>query len=436
MMLRAKLLVSIFLSLMVSLPFPLGGSEVSADPPAPSDPSAVPAQAGARQAGGTPFPLFPGLEESVEFWKLVFTRYSISEVIFHDPLEATKIYKVLEVGESRAARRLIEAEREKIMREHGLRPNEKKVRAQWGVKERFVSGLKLSRRYLDQMQRIFQEEGLPMELTYLPLVESSFDLHARSRAGALGIWQFMPSTGKRFLRITPTVDERRDPMESTRAAARFLKENYELFGNWPLAITAYNHGREGILRAVREVGSKDLMEIIRRYQGPFFGFASKSFYAEFLAAVEVARRSEEFFPNVEYHSPFPLEELQMERAISIAALLKPTAISQSEFLEWNPALSPKIKDIPSGYRVKVPPEKLEIFLTAYQQIVEPSFIKRKTPSLGERSVSWIRHRVAEGETLSQIAKHYRISVGEIQRANRLANTHLIAAGQHLKIPKP
>lgn len=386
-------------------------------------------------ADETPFPLLPGLEEAVEFWKLVFTRHSGSELIFHDTQEPMKIYKVLEIGENDPSRRLIEEERGKIVREYGVGGDEKRVRVQRGIKERFASGLRVSRKYLEQMQRIFSEEGLPTELAYLPLVESSFDLHARSRAGALGIWQFMPSTGRKFLRISPAVDERKDPMESTRAAARFLKQNYEIFGNWPLAITAYNHGREGVTRAIAEVGSKDLMEIIRRYQSPSFGFASKSFYAEFLAALEVARRSEEFFPALDYHPPFPLEEIEVKRPVAVAALLKPTDIPRSEFLEWNPALNPNIRDIPTGYRVKVPAEKLELFLAAYQRVAEPSSAKAKALPAPEGALSWARHRVAPGETLSQIAKNYQISVDEIQQANGLASAHLIAAGQQLKIPK-
>lgn len=413
---RSKKLLAFFLfSLLASLPSSLVSKKGYADE--------------------NPLPLLPGLEAAVEFWKLVFTRYRGSELIFHDTLEPTKIYKVLEVGENNVPRRLIGEEKERIMKEHDLGTDEKRVRSQRGIKERFASGLRLSRRYLGQMQQIFQEEALPVDLTYLPLVESAFDIRARSHAGALGLWQFMPSTGKRFLRVGPTLDERRDPLESTRAAARFLKQNYEIFGNWPLAITAYNHGREGMLRAVNEVGSRDLMEIIRRYQSPLFGFASKSFYAEFLAAIDVAKKSEEFFPNLQYHPSIPFEEMELDRTVSIAQLLKPMNVSLSEFLEWNPALSPNIHEMPRGYRVKVPPEKLEEFVAAYQKVVGPSSVDRSVRIVPVSTVSWIRHRVAAGETLSQIAKHYRTSVQEIQRANKLTSAHLIAAGQHLKIPK-
>jgi len=389
---------------------------------------------GELSAQEAPFPVLPGLEGAVEFWKLVFTRYGASELIFHDPVEPPKIYKVLEPGEGKAARRLIEEERARILQEAGFGPDEKRVHVQRGVKERFLAGLKLSGKYMGQMQRIFREEGVPEELAYLPLVESSFNIHARSRAGALGMWQFMPSTGKKFLRVSRTIDERRDPLESTRAAARFLKRNYEIFDSWPLAITAYNHGRDGILRAVSEVGSKDLMEIIRRYQGPAFGFASKSFYAEFLAALEVAKKSEEFFPDLELHSPMTFEEMEVRRSISIAALLKPTDVERKQFLEWNPALHPKIKDIPGGYRVKFPSDKQELFLTAYRKLVEPASVKHASAAVHESAVSWTRHRVARGETLSQIAKNYRVPVGEIQQANRLGNSHLITAGKDLKIP--
>lgn len=369
-------------------------------------------------AGEDAFPLLPGLESSVEFWKLVFTKYGRSELIFYDSINPTKIYKVVEAGKRRVVRRLIRVERRKIKRRYGLKSSDR-VRVQRGVKERFVLGLEHSRRYLEQMQRIFEERGLPIELAYLPLIESSFQIDAYSHAGAVGIWQFMRSTGRRFLHITSRVDERKDPLESTRAAASLLEENYDLFGSWPLAITAYNHGERGILRAIDQVGSSDLMAIIRHYKSRTFGISSKNFYAEFLAALEVASKVEDYFPDIEYHSPIPIEEMELEQPISVSSLIKSTGVSRQEFLSWNPALSRKIKFLPKWYRVKVPAENLEAFAAAYQKIVNRP---------------WIRHLVTKGETLSHIARNYRISVYEIQNINGLSNIHFISIGQLLKIP--
>jgi membrane-bound lytic murein transglycosylase D len=389
---------------------------------------------GALSAQEDPFPVLPGLENAVEFWRLVFTRYGTGEVIFHDRQDPLKIYKVVNIDDNSNARKLIKQEIDAIGEAEGFEDPEKRVRAQRGVRDRFAVGLALSRRYLDQMQKIMREEGLPEEIAYLPLVESSFNLNARSSVGALGMWQFMPATGKKFMRVGPALDERRDPIESTRAAARFLSQNYGALGNWPLALTAYNHGREGMARAVAEVGSSDLVEIIQRYQGPSFGFASKSFYAEFLAAVDVARRSAEFFPDLEYHSPLPLEELPVERNVSLTALLKPTDISHAQFLEWNPALTSKTKDIPGGYRVKAPPDKLEALVAAYKRIVgSPG--AAKIVAVSKTSLNWILHHVVPGETLSKIARNYRVSIAAIQQANGMSNAHRLAIGQQLKIPK-
>ena len=394
-----RLLIFFFLSLIALVPFP------------PVENHAF--------AKDSPFPLLPGLEESVEFWKEVFTKYSTTELIFYDSTSPTRIYKVVEVGKRRRVRRLIRAELRKIKRTYSLKST-RKVRVQRGVKERFILGLERSRRYLEQMQRIFEERGLPIELTYLPLIESSFRINARSPAGAVGIWQFMRRTGRRFLRVTSRVDERKDPLESTRAAASLLEENYELFGNWPLAITAYNYGERGILRAVNQVGSSDLVEIIRRYKGRRFGVSSKNFYAEFLAAVEVASKVEDYFPDIEFHHPIVLQELDLKHAVSVSPLLRSAGVSRQEFLSWNPALSRRIRVLPKWYRVKVPPEKIETFEEALHEIVDGP---------------WIRHLVAKGETLSQIAKSYRISVFEIQNINGLSNIHFISIGQRLMIPR-
>jgi membrane-bound lytic murein transglycosylase D len=327
-------------------------------------------------AAESAFSVLPGLEGTVAFWKQIFARYGSGDVVFFDPLDPSKIYSVLRVPDTDEGRVIIDRERARIVANYDLNEEEGRIRTQRGVKEQFTSGLRISGRYMSQMQRIFRAEGLPPELAYLPLVESSFNVRARSSVGAVGMWQFMPDTGKKFLRITDAVDERRDPLASTRAAARLLKENRQILGNWPLAVTAYNHGTEGLFRAIDVVGTQDLAEIIRRYQSPTFGFASKNFYAEFLAAVDIAKNSEAHFPFLRPHPPWSFHEIEVKRTVSIQSVLKPAAISQSDFFEWNPALNPTVKMIPAGYRVNILPEKASRFSAAQQRTVDTPANKR------------------------------------------------------------
>lgn len=310
------------------------------------------------------FPLLPGLEGAVEFWKQAFTRYGSAEVIFFDPVDPATIYSVVRAPDTEEGRAIVEKERARVIADYDLNEDGGRIKSQRGARDQFISGLKLSGRYLAQMEKIFRGEGLPRELAYLPLVESSFNVRARSSVGAVGMWQFMPDTGKKFLRIDDSIDERRDPLASTRAAARLLKQNYRLLGNWPLAITAYNHGTEGLFHAMSSVGSDNLVEIIKRYEAPNFGFASKNFYAEFLAAVDIATHSESYFPFLRIYEPSALQDVDIKRAVAVPALLKPAQIAQADFFSWNPALNPTVKIIPSGYRVKVPPEKVNGLVAA------------------------------------------------------------------------
>jgi membrane-bound lytic murein transglycosylase D len=242
------------------------------------------------------------------------------------------------------------------------------------------------------------------------------------------MWQFMPDTGKKFLRITDTVDERRDPLVSTRAAARLLGENRKLLGTWPLAITAYNHGTEGIFRAIDVVGTRDLVEIIRRYQSPTFGFASKNFYAEFLAASDIARNSEVHFPFLRLHPPLSLHEIEIKRQVPIQSLLKPAAVLQSDFFEWNPALSLSTTMIPAGYRVKVPPEKAGRF----------AILQRRTLDSPVKKKSGVVTRNDTGSASGKIAAKYKkargTSAGAARSAGGLSTSKgTTAAAQRLKI---
>ena len=323
------------------------------------------------------FPMPTGLEKAVQFWKQIFTRYSFAEVVLFDPLDHGTIYSVVRAPDTEAGRALVEREKIRIAADYDLADPEARLRAQRGAREHFTEGLRLAGRYIDEMKQIFREEGLPEELTYLPLVESSFNIRARSSVGALGMWQFMPDTGKKFLRIDENIDERRDPLLSTRAAARLLKQNYRLFESWPLAITAYNHGTEGIFRGMKATESEDLGDLIKHYQSPTFGFASKNFYAEFLAVADIAARQQVYFPSLRAHPPLRLFELEVKRQSQLHAVLKPAAISQNEFFEWNPALDENLKTLPLGYRIKLPPHKMEAFALAEKRAWDAAAKKTK-----------------------------------------------------------
>jgi membrane-bound lytic murein transglycosylase D len=374
------------------------------------------------------FPVLPGLEGAVEFWKQIFTRYGVSDVVFFDPADHGQIYSVLRgVPEGEEGRVLIERERARIVAEYDLNEPDGRVRSQRGVKEQFISGLRISGRYMSQMRKIFRDEGLPVELAYLPLVESSFNVRARSSAGAVGMWQFMPETGKKFLLISDVVDERRDPLVSTRAAARLLKQNHQLLGNWPLAVTAYNHGTEGIFRAMDALGTQGLVEIIRRYQSPTFGFASKNFYAEFLAAVNIAKNSDRYFPSLRSHSPLNLREIEIKRPLPLYSLLRPTAVSHGDFLEWNPAISPAASIIPAGYRIKVPPEKADHFVVAQRRVIETQAEKKLAVAKATNGGSRSSKTVNKGQKrVSQAARAAR-------QAGRSSGSKEISVARSLKV---
>ena len=372
-----------------------------------------------------PFPLLAGLEPAVEFWTKIFTEYRISQVVFFDPLDMSRIYEVLDVGEENRSNEYVNSERERIAAANEV--DIERVKAQRGVKERTAAGLKRSNRYIAQMQQIFRERGLPVELTYLPLIESSFNVNARSHAGALGMWQFMPATGRQYMQVNRAIDERRDPIESTRAAAAFLKQAYELLGKWPLAITAYNYGPAGMARAVAEVGSDNLVDLIQKYTHPYFGYPPKNFYAEFLAAVEIAKNTERYFPGLDLDHPVTIKEVELSSKSSLAAVMRSTGLQRDEFLQWNPALLNAPKIIPAGYRVKLPAQKQ---MAAVVEVRE----ERETPTRQQQS-SVVRHRVQRGETVMQIAKRYGSSVDRILRINGLRKANGLRVGSTVLVPK-
>ena len=268
----------------------------------------------------------PELEPDVQFWLRVYTQVSTNEGLIHDQHRLSVVYETLHFDAdtpSPERARKVDTERERFedilgRLAHGAEPRddeERRVRALWGddatpaqleaaasdvrfqlgQSDRFRAGLVRAGAWETHIGEVLANLGLPAEIAALPHVESSFDPYAYSKVGAAGLWQFMRSTGRRFLRIDAAVDERLDPYRETEAAAQLLSYNYRLLGSWPLAITAYNHGAEGMRRARELLGTDDIVRIVREYHSPTFGFASRNFYVSFLAALTIAQNPEKYF---------------------------------------------------------------------------------------------------------------------------------------------
>ncbi len=419
----------------------------------------------------TLFPTPAILEPNVQFWEDVYSRYSEREVILHDAETLNIIYDVVNLdslfhgvqvsdrllwkkvelikkgykstllrlarkrhldlsalrGKERRVASLFGAE----LNAKRLRRAAKNIRAQSGLRERFLLGLKRSGLYLSKMREIFQDAGLPLELLVLPHVESSFNYAAYSKFGAAGVWQFTRSTGRHFLRINYEVDERLDPIRATEAAAKLLQHNYEELGSWPLAITAYNHGLYGMKRARRKYGD-DLGRIIQHYRSRSFGFASRNFYAEFLAALHIATNYKAYFGEIEFQRPRRYISFTPPDYVSVRGLLKELHISLEEFAQFNPALRKPVlhsrRRIPKNFELRIP----------YQEGLDvQALYARISPELKfDRQVRPKWHKVRRGENLSSIARRYRVAVGDLMAANDIRNPHRIYVGQNLQIPGP
>jgi len=374
----------------------------------------------------SPFPVPTGLESSVDFWRKVFTEYSLSQLIYFDALDMSKIYEVNDVGEGSRSNEYLNAERARVAAANGV--DIERVKTQRGVRERTAAGLKRSGRYIRQIQQIFRDRDLPPELTYLPIVESSYDIYARSSVGALGIWQFMPRTGREYMRVNTAIDERRDPFESSRAAAAYLKQAYEFLGSWPLAVTSYNYGQGGIARAVAEVGSDNLVDLIQRYSHPNWGFAPKQFYAEFLAAVEIGTNLNKYFPDLELDASVEIKEVELSSTTALASVITSSGLSRDEFLGWNPALGTATRIVPAGYRVKLPVDRSVAPLVTVAQVQQAARQPQAKPQI-------VHHRVKRGETVIEIARRYGASVERILQINGIRKAHLVKVGTTLVIPK-
>lgn len=405
------------------------------------------------------FSVTEGLQGQVDFWKKVYSEYTTDYAIVHDTKDLNIIYEVVYLGDKTLSRRAkdrklkkVKNKYKKILRRLASKKNQtiltgeekrvydlvkggfyraaKNIRSQLGQKDRFERGIYRSGRYIKQIRKIFNDYGLPLELSALPHVESSFHEGAYSSAGAAGIWQFTRGTGRLFMRVRYDVDERRDPIFSTHAAAKLLKSNFERLKSWPLAITAYNHGTQGMARAKRKYGD-DIARIIKNYKSRTFGFASRNFYAEFLAALHVSSNAKKYFPDVALAEPLHQVSIRFDNYIHISAVMKHFGMSRKEISLFNPSLrSPVIsgqKRIPKGFVFKTPTDRVAS--------LEPLYQKISSAEKFDRQIRSKYYTVRRGDTLSGLALRFGTSVRKLKQRNSIGRRNRIYVGKVLKLPE-
>jgi membrane-bound lytic murein transglycosylase D len=410
------------------------------------------------------FPLYPCIQPNVNFWIKIYTQYSSDQGVIHDKRQMDRIYGIIElVDPDRAGGRKINKKRikkakkkykailTKLMKgqppsgpvEMGVadlfgldakasdyRSAIRNLRCQTGQKDRFSEGLIRSGAYIEEIKQIFRDLGLPEDLAYLPHVESSFNPKAYSKFGAAGMWQFTRSTGRGFMKIGYAIDERRDPIISSHAAAKLLHQNYRKLKTWPMAITAYNHGTTGMRRAQRKKGSYE--RIFKEYRSRIFKFASRNFYSEFLAARESAKNYRQYFGDIKMDTPIRFQELTLAGYVSIPEVARYFNIDMAELRELNPALRRPVfrgqKYVPKGYRLRFPERNDKDWEQLIAQLPQKFYRHNQKRSH--------IYTVRRGDTAGKIAKVHRVKLNDLIAVNNLGRKATIYVNQNLKIPSP
>ncbi len=416
---------------------------------------------GASVAWGQSFPVPAEIQPNVDFWKRIYSTYPTTKGVIHDSEDLAIVYEVIDLVDQckHGSRRTNRARVKKVKRKYqrildhlaaGKKPQtreqkkvaslfgakaskkrykkaRRKIRFQLGQRDRFIPGVIRSGQYLERIKLIFRSHNLPEDLAYLPHVESSYNYKAYSKFGAAGMWQFIRSTGRRYMQVDYVVDERRDPIASSHAAAKFLRENYRALGNWPLAISAYNHGASGMARAKRQKGS--YARIFSEYNGPRFRFASRNFYPSFIAARHVAKNYQRYFGYLKLDKPLQYHSVELKGYAPIDDVTSFFRVSAKELQEVNPALRPPVfegqKYIPRGYKLRLPGKRQKMAMLASAM---PSSIFR------DRQKRSRFYRVQRGDTAGKIARQNRVSLDDLKIANGLGRRATIYVGQNLRIP--
>ena len=419
------------------------------------------------------FPLPESLKSNVEFWIRIYARYKNNEVVIHDNRDLSVIYEVIDTDKIKDGKDLsdrqiwnkiedIKGKYEQSLTELGMRAEinpdilsefelsilkkfknsynpadyrnaAKHVRAQKGLKEHFRDGLIRSGKYTEYIKQVLRTYGIPEDIKALPHVESSFNVHAYSKFGAAGLWQFTRGTGRLFLDINYSVDQRLDPELATIAAAKLLKRNYDILGTWPLALTAYNHGTNGLKRAIRKLRTTDIGVITSKYSSRNFKFASRNFYAEFLAARHVSENYRHYFGDLEFEQPLKYHKVKINNYLKITTIANALELSIDAIHEYNPSLRSSVlsakRRIPRGFELKLPWQGDDF---------DPSSFWANIPITEKKNAqiesNW--YRVQPGDNLKSIARRAGTTVDEIMALNDdIFNIHKIYINQIIRLPE-
>lgn len=419
--------------------------------------------AAAQNTGEKIFPVPAGYEPDINFWLSIFTQYSTRDGVLHDNRYLGVVYEKVPLPEnvSRRQRQRIADQRRAHYKSilqtlaGGKRDNlnadearvlklwppdvtneelaaaATRIRLQLGLSDRFQEGLRRAGRWRQHVNAEFTRFGVPSELAALPHVESSYNPDARSHVGASGIWQFTRSTGRRYLRIDHVLDERNDPFLATTAAAKLLAYNYSITGNWPMAITAYNSGLAGARRAMRQFGDDAYGDILRKYNGRTFGFASRNFYVAFLAAKEVDQNAQKYFPGLVPDTPVDYSTARLTAYVSADRLASVLNVRERDLARYNPALQATIwqgsKYLPQNFEIRMPNDMLNGNMSDLVASIS-------SDSLFDKQLPDLFHTVARGDTLSEIADAYGTRVSTLVALNSLSSRNRIRAGQRIRLP--
>jgi len=405
------------------------------------------------------------LEPDVRFWIRVYTEVTTEQGLIHDDWYLGLVYEVLRfdpADSQRQRERIVEqakaryaqllrrfaagdtdnltAHERRILHAFGeqttpaqFRDAVERIRFQLGQADRFHEGLIRAQAYEASISKVLADRGVPSEIGALPHVESSFNPAAYSRVGAAGLWQFMPGTARRYMRVDGVVDQRLDPYSATEAAANLMLYNYRLLGSWPLAVTAYNHGPGGLRRAQDELGTSNIAVIVKRYQGATFGFASRNFYVAFLAALEVDRNAERYFGPLTHLPDTQSTVVTLPDYVPVDALARAFKADLGALRVLNPALRPpvwnKTRFVPRGYALRIPGSAQPAEITAAWARLAPAerYVAQRNDGV---------HRARRGETLAGIAAASGVTLNHLLAANGLATPRELTRGEAVHIPMP